>query len=99
VIGVGATVVMDLWAALLRRCCHVSSLDYALLGRWIGHLARGRFRHESIAQAAPVRYERVVGWSAHSTIGVEFAALLLATAGVQWAKQPTLLPPLLRNNQ
>jgi hypothetical protein len=95
VIGVGATVVMDLWAALLRRSFHVSSLDYALLGRWIGHFARGRFRHQSIGQAECIRYERVIGWSAHYTIGVVFAALLLAIAGTEWVKQPTLGPALL----
>jgi hypothetical protein len=95
VIGVGATVVMDLWAAFLRRGFGVSSLDFALLGRWIGHCARGRFRHQSIGQAAPVRHERVIGWSAHYTIGIAFAALLLAVAGVEWVNQPTLGPPLL----
>jgi hypothetical protein len=95
VIGVGATALMDLWAAFLRRCFRVSSLDYALLGRWIGHFARGRFRHQSIGQSATIRYERVIGWTAHYTIGVVFAALLLATAGVEWVKQPTLVPPLL----
>lgn len=95
VIGVSATMGMDLWAAFLRRCCRVSSLDYALLGRWIGHFACGRFRHDSIAHAAPIRYERVIGWSGHYTIGVVFAAFLLACAGVEWVKRPTLVPALL----
>ena len=95
VIGAGATAVMDLWAAFLRRCFNVSSLDYALLGRWIGHFGRGRIRHESIGQAAQIRYERAIGWSAHYTIGIMFAALLLAFAGVGWLRKPTLVPPLL----
>ena len=95
VIGVGATAVMDLWAAFLWRCCRVASLDYALLGRWIGHFPRGRFRHESIGQAAPVRHERLIGWSAHYTIGVVFAALLVAISGLEWLKRPTLIPALI----
>ena len=94
VIGVGATAVMDLWAAFLRRGFRVASLDYALLGRWIGHFPRGR-RHESIGQAAPVRYERIIGWAAHYTIGVVFAALLLAIWGSEWLERPTLVPPLI----
>jgi hypothetical protein len=94
-IGGGATACMDLWALALRRCCGVSSLDYALLGRWIGHLARGRVRHAHIAQAAPIRHERVLGWTAHYTIGIVFAALLLATAGLDWLRHPTLGPSLL----
>jgi len=95
VIGVGATAVMDLWAAFLRRCFRVKSLDYALLGRWIGHLLHGRVRHESIGHAAPVRHERIIGWSAHYTIGVTFAALLLAIFGLEWLDRPTLLQPLI----
>lgn len=93
-IGAGATLVMDLWAALLRRYFGVRSLDFALLGRWIGHIPRGRFRHEDIGQAAPIRCERVIGWTAHYTIGAAFAALLLAIVGPDWLKRPTLLPPL-----
>ena len=82
VIGAGATAVMDLWAASLRRVWRVPSLDYALLGRWIGHFPSGHFMHESIASAAPVRHERVIGWSAHHAIGIMFAALLLLV----WAR-------------
>jgi hypothetical protein len=93
-LGVGATLVMDLWAFLLRRV-GIPSLDFALLGRWIGHLRHGRWRHASIAKAAPVRGERLLGWAAHYTIGVSFAALLLATSGPGWARSPSFLPALL----
>jgi Protein of unknown function (DUF2938) len=93
-IGAGATLVIDLWAALLRRL-GVPSLNFALLGRWIGHLLRGRLMHESIAKASPVRGELLLGWCAHYAIGVSFAALLLATSGLAWARSPTLGPALL----
>jgi hypothetical protein len=95
VIGVGATLVMDLWAFLLRRGFGVASLDLALLGRWIGHWPHGRFRHESIGRAAPVRHERLIGWSVHYTIGIAFAALLLALWGPEWLNSPTLTPALI----
>jgi hypothetical protein len=95
VIGVGATAVMDLWAAFLRRCFGVSSLDFALLGRWIGHFAQGQFVHDSIGKAAAVRNERIIGWSAHYAIGVLFAAVLLTVWGPEWARRPTLLPALI----
>lgn len=93
-LGVGATMVMDVWALLIRQF-GVKSLDFALLGRWIGHLPQGRWIHESIARAAPVRGELVIGWFAHYSIGITFAALLLGTFGVKWARSPTLLPALL----
>src|SRR5918996_1955928 len=88
VIGAGATAVMDLWAACLRRFWRVPSLDYALLGRWIGHFPSGRFIHESIASAVPIRHERIIGWSAHYAIGIVFAALLLLVWGPEWLERP-----------
>lgn len=93
-IGAGATSVIDAWAALLRRF-GVPSLNFAMLGRWLGHLWRGRLKHESIAKAVPVRRELLLGWLAHYAIGISFAALLLATFGLEWARSPTLGPALL----
>ncbi len=92
-IGGGATAVMDLWAALLRRL-GVPSLDFALLGRWLAHLLRGQWFHEAIARSAPARGELALGWLAHYSIGVTFAALTLAVFGLRWARSPTLLPAL-----
>jgi len=92
-IGAGATGVMDAWALLLRQF-GVPSLNFALLGRWIGHIPQGRWAHESIARATPVRGELLLGWSAHYSIGVAFSALLLATFGLKWARTPSLTPAL-----
>jgi hypothetical protein len=94
VLGVGATMVMDLWAVLLKRL-GIPSLNFAFLGRWLGHLPEGRLVHESIARAAPVKGELLIGWGAHYTIGITFAALLLSTFGLEWARSPSLLPALL----
>lgn len=93
-IGAGATLVIDAWAALLRRF-GVPSLNFALLGRWMGHVLRGRLMHESIAKASPVRRELLLGWLVHYAIGISFAALLLATFGLDWGRSPTLGPALL----
>lgn len=93
-IGAGATLAMDAWAAVLRRF-GVPSLSFALLGRWLGHLPRGRWSHESVAKAAPIRGELLIGWCAHYSIGIAFAALLLAVFGLKWARSPTLSPALL----
>ena len=93
-IGAGATVAMDLWALLLRQF-GIPSLNFAFLGRWIGHLPQKQWMHKSIAKAAPVRGELVMGWFAHYAIGVTFAALLLSSFGLKWARSPSLLPALL----
>lgn len=94
VIGAGATLVIDLWAAALRRI-GVPSLNMAFLGRWVGHLPAGRFFHENIAKSPPVRGESLLGWLAHYGIGVSFASVLLALFGLDWAHAPTLGPALL----
>jgi len=91
-IGVGATLLMDLWALALQRF-GIPSLDFGMLGRWIGHLPEGKWVHERIAQAAPVK--RLLGWGAHYSIGMTFAGLLLAVSGLSWARSPSLLPALL----
>lgn len=92
-IGAGATIVMDLWAALLRQG-GVPSLNLAFLGRWIGHLPRGQWMHPNIARATPVRGESWIGWCAHYSIGILFSALLLWTCGLGWARSPSVLPAL-----
>jgi len=93
-IGIGATLAMDLWAAFLKLCFGFPSLDYRLVGRWIAHFAHGRFAHDSIAKAPPVPGERILGWSAHYAIGIMFAAILLALCGLDWARRPTPGPAL-----
>lgn len=93
-IGIGATAFMDLWAAGQRRLFGVSSLDYRLVGRWLGHLPRGRWRHETIGAASPVKGEGAIGWGAHYAIGIAFAAALLAIWGPGWAREPSIGPAL-----
>ncbi len=93
-IGSGATLLLDAWNAALRRWFGIPSLDPALLGRWFGHMARGRFRHERIAAAAPIPGERAVGWLAHYAIGIGWAVVLLLIWGLDWARHPTLPPAL-----
>ncbi|MBZ5795222.1 DUF2938 domain-containing protein [Burkholderia contaminans] len=93
-IGTGATFLLDLWTLFRRRAFGTPSLDYALVGRWVGHMMRGRFRHASIVTAPPVPGERILGWIAHYAIGTMFATLPVAIAGAEWIDAPTLLPAL-----
>lgn len=93
-IGIGATAVMDVWLLLLKRL-KVPVTNFALIGRWVGHLGRGRWMHASMADAAPVDHELALGWLAHYAIGVAFAALLVALQGIPWTRQPTFWPALL----
>lgn len=89
VVGVTATLVMDLWALGARHLLGLVPLDYALVGRWVLAMPAGRFVHDGIAKAPARRGERQVGWLLHYAIGVAFAALLLAAAGREWARAPS----------
>lgn len=93
-IGVGATLVMDLWLYFLRQA-GISTLNMAFLGRWIGHLLKGQLIHENISKTAPIRGELVIGWCAHYGIGISFAAVLLIVFGLKWARVPALGPALI----
>ncbi len=92
-IGIGATAVMDLWLLLLQSL-NVPTLNFALLGRWVGHMPRGRWVHDGIAKAAPVPGERALGWGMHYATGIGFATLLAYAAGPQWLRAPTVAPAL-----
>ena len=95
IVGLGATACMDLWGLGRRRLLGTPLPNYRMVGRWFAHLLRGRFRHDSIATATPVRGETAIGWLAHYLVGVAFAGLLIGTQGIAWVLQPTLVPALL----
>ena len=93
-IGLGATAVLDVWLLLLKRL-GVPAGSFALVGRWVGHVARGRLSHPSISKADPLPNELAIGWTVHYAVGVSFAAMLVSIQGPAWIRQPTLLPALL----
>ncbi|MEH6497157.1 MAG: DUF2938 domain-containing protein [Pseudomonas marincola] len=94
IIGAGATIVMDLWSLFQKYAFRVPSLNYAMVGRWVGHLPRGKVIHNNIAETSPVRAELLIGWGAHYLIGIIFAGALLAVVGLDWTTAPTLIPPI-----
>jgi hypothetical protein len=93
-VGAGATAVIDLWAIARKRLFGTPPPDYGLVGRWLAHMARGRFRHDSIVAAQSVHGERQIGWTAHYLIGISFAAILPGVWGLAWIHHPTIGPAL-----
>jgi hypothetical protein len=94
-IGIGATLVMDVWNLFLKRTFGIPSLNYCLVGRWFCHMPEGTLRHSNITDAPQKHLECTVGWIAHYSIGVVFALVLVAFASNDWLARPTVLPPLL----
>ncbi len=93
-IGIGATLCIDLWTLFLKRGLDISSLNYCLLGRWFLHMPGGTFRHESIVRAQPRAGECTVGWVAHYLIGISLATTFVTLVSAEWVAHPTLLPAL-----
>jgi hypothetical protein len=93
--GIGATVFMDGWNEVRHALTGAARPNYALVGRWLGHMAHGRFVHPAIATSPPVRSEHALGWLFHYLTGIAFATLLAVCAGPAWFAQPTLAPALL----
>lgn len=88
--GIGATAVMDLAMVARRRLLGIAAPDYGLVGRWLGHMPRGRFVHAKMAAVPAIAGERAIGWTAHYAIGIAFAAVLLLVAGPGWFRAPTI---------
>ncbi|MCT6516752.1 MULTISPECIES: DUF2938 domain-containing protein [Enterobacterales] len=88
ILGVGATVIMDLWAVFLALL-KIPTLNLSMIGRWIGHMFKGQYFHHPISQSAPIKNETALGWCAHYGIGIVFAFIFLIAMGEQWLTHPT----------
>jgi DUF2938 family protein len=93
-IGLGATLLIDLWALFLRRAFSIPSLNYCLLGRWVLYIPSGTIVHESITATPQKSHECPVGWITHYLIGITFALLFVLLVSGSWLARPTLLPAL-----
>lgn len=94
-VGLGATLVMDLWAVFLKRAFNIPSSNYCLVGRWLRHMTDGVFTHTSIAAAAQKPAECSIGWVAHYAIGALFALALVTLTTPRWLQSPTPIPALI----
>jgi hypothetical protein len=93
-IGLGATLLMDLWNLFLKHRFDIPSLSYCVLGRWLRHMPEGTLRHANINAAPSRQFECIIGWLAHYSIGVVFALAFIILTTSDWLARPTLLPAL-----
>jgi Protein of unknown function (DUF2938) len=93
-IGLGATLIGDLWALILKRAAKIASPNYCLVGRWLRYMTGGTFTHSNIASAPHRSAECTIGWIAHYMIGITFAGAFVAVAGNSWLKHPTPIPAI-----
>ena len=90
IVGILATVTMDvvammaLWLGIASRGPRRTGPD--LIGRWIGYLLQGKFRHTDILQTPPLRGELLLGLGAHYSIGIVLTLLYLGLLVVAHAR-------------
>ena len=98
IVGILATVTMDVVAGMALRLGIAGRgprrTGPDLIGRWIGYLLRGKFRHTNILQTPPLRGELVLGLAAHYLIGIVLTLVYVGLLAVAHAT-PTFLNAIL----
>jgi len=91
VMGVTATIAIDLWATFGNRVLGWPRTNWAMVGRWIGHMRNGQFTHLSIGSSPPIAHESILGWLFHYVVGCIYAGLYLTYVNFVQMGQPTLV--------
>jgi Protein of unknown function (DUF2938) len=98
IVGILATVTMDVVAMIALRLGIAGRgprrTGPDLIGRWIGYLLRGEFRHTDILQTPPLRGELGLGLAAHYLIGIVLTLVYLGLLVAAHAT-PTALSAIL----
>ncbi len=93
-LGVLATLGMDLWSIVAKHVLRLPTADWAMAGRWFGHIGRGVFRHDSIHAAVPIPHERIIGWIGHYVTGVVYGLAYVAVVRLVLQSEPTFASAL-----
>jgi hypothetical protein len=91
-LGIGATVLFDLWQWAVARALGQPAPNLAPMGRWFWHLREGRVFHADIGRAEPYVHERALGWIGHYVVGAIYGVAFALLAGPGWLAAPSLLP-------
>jgi hypothetical protein len=91
-LGIGATLLFDLWQRGLALATGQPAPNWAPVGRWFWHLRDGVVFHDNIGKAEPYAHELALGWIGHYAIGLVYRAIFALLAGPAWLAAPTFLP-------
>jgi pimeloyl-ACP methyl ester carboxylesterase len=95
IIGVIATISIDIAGAIFKHLLRLPTADWALVGRWVGHIPRGVFVHHPIGESAAIPGERLIGWIAHYLTGIVYGLMYLGIIRFLWSSDPTLTSALI----
>lgn len=94
-IGIGATLIFDLWGLFLKRVFKIPSSNFCIVGRWILYMPEGVFKHSNLNTVPKKSAECITGWTAHYLLGMVFAFIFLTFAGNNWLQTPKVFPALI----
>ncbi len=89
-IGLIATIGMDIWATFVKYVLRLPTADWAMVGRWFGHMPRGAFVHRPISESDPIPNELVIGWIGHYVTGVVYGLAYLYIVQILLSTGPSL---------
>lgn len=93
-IGVIATVGMDIWAAVVKYVFRLPTADWARVGRWLGHMPGRIFVNRPIFNSAAIPNELAIGWIAHYLTGIVYGLAYLYVIRSLFSREPTLTSAL-----
>jgi len=70
-----ATVAIDIWATFSNKVLNFPRTNWAMVGRWLGHIPTGKYMHNPVNSSPEIKYENTIGWVFHYFIGVAYAAI------------------------
>ncbi len=94
-IGIGGTLVLDIYAGLLAKFFDLPATNWRLVGRWVGHMKSGQFYQPALPKVEKIPGELGIGWVVHYLIGIAYGLILMVSVNTQWLDLPTILPTLL----
>ena len=92
IVGIGSTIVLDLWARGLQRFAGLPATDWGMVGRWLSGLSEGRAMLDVTNSAPPSGSEKAGGWIFHYAVGILYALALPLLFGIAFVYAPTIGP-------
>ncbi|UTW12820.1 DUF2938 family protein [Marinobacterium rhizophilum] len=89
-LGVFATVLIDVWSVFSNKILQLPKANWGMVGRWLGHIPKGKLIHNPIGASSAIKYESVLGWAFHYLVGIAYAYIYVVLV-VRYLDAPSLL--------
>ncbi|MCS0505193.1 DUF2938 domain-containing protein [Ancylobacter mangrovi] len=95
VVGIGSTLVLDIWAQVSVRIGWLPGTDWPSVGRWLKGLPQGRLVLDGADTGPFSGAETALGWLFHYLVGIAYAVMFPLFWGLAFIHAPTVWPVVL----